>query len=302
MDLVLTRTFVEVVASGSFTAAAERLNITQAAVSMRIRALEDLFGQPLFVRNKGGAVLTAPGEQFRRYAATLSSVWDQARHQLGAPEGYRTVLHIGGQLTLWDHLIRKWLPIMRHRAAHVALHAELNVPRILINQLAAGILDIGIMYTPEVRPGLGVEKLFDEDLVLVSSAARREPAQDAPDVMVDWGPEFLSMYHAAWPHHITSGISFGQGSLALNYILDNDGTAYLPRRLIEAYQRAGHLTAIENAPSFPYPAYIVYSESLNKSLLNLVVETMRKVAAEGGGQLAVLSCKHRAPNPQTSRF
>ena len=58
MDINLARTFLEVLASGSFGAAAERLHLTQTAVSARIRALEDQLGRRLFVRNKAGARLT----------------------------------------------------------------------------------------------------------------------------------------------------------------------------------------------------------------------------------------------------
>ena len=58
MDISLARTFLEVLASGSFGAAAERLHLTQTAVSARIKALEDQLGRRLFVRNKAGARLT----------------------------------------------------------------------------------------------------------------------------------------------------------------------------------------------------------------------------------------------------
>ena len=54
MDINLARTFLEIVSSGSFLAAADRLHLTQTAVGARVRALEDLLGRRLFVRNKAG--------------------------------------------------------------------------------------------------------------------------------------------------------------------------------------------------------------------------------------------------------
>ena len=68
MDTELARTFLEIVSTGSFIRAAERLNVGQTTVSARIRTLEQQLGRPLFVRNKGGASLTPAGEQFLRYA------------------------------------------------------------------------------------------------------------------------------------------------------------------------------------------------------------------------------------------
>ncbi|MEF9605994.1 LysR family transcriptional regulator, partial [Paracoccus sp. PXZ] len=63
MDINQARTFLEVVHSGSFVAAADRLNVTQTAVSARIRTLEESLGRRLFIRNKAGARLTPAGER-----------------------------------------------------------------------------------------------------------------------------------------------------------------------------------------------------------------------------------------------
>ena len=68
MDIELARTFLEIVKTRSFVRAAEQLNLSQTAVSARIRALEEQLGRPLFTRNKNGASLTPAGEQFLRYA------------------------------------------------------------------------------------------------------------------------------------------------------------------------------------------------------------------------------------------
>ena len=58
MDIELARTFLEIVSTGSFVRASDRLNVGQTTVSARIRILEQQLGRPLFVRNKGGATLT----------------------------------------------------------------------------------------------------------------------------------------------------------------------------------------------------------------------------------------------------
>ena len=75
MDIALARTFLEIVAAGNFVRAAERLHVTQTAVSVRVQTLEELLGRKLFVRNKSGATLTQAGEQFMRYAPLLVQVW-----------------------------------------------------------------------------------------------------------------------------------------------------------------------------------------------------------------------------------
>lgn len=82
MNIQYARTFLEIVQSGNFNKAAERLHVTQSTVTMRVKTLEESLGQPLFIRNKAGTQLTAAGIQFQRYAETLVRTWQQAPKSL----------------------------------------------------------------------------------------------------------------------------------------------------------------------------------------------------------------------------
>src|SRR3546814_8837197 len=113
MDISVARTFLEVVKTGSFVNAAVNLNLTQTAVSARIRVLEDQLDRPVFIRNKAGARLTPAGEQFFRFATTLVQVWDRARRAVALPPGRETVVTVGAELSLWSPLLRHWLLWMR---------------------------------------------------------------------------------------------------------------------------------------------------------------------------------------------
>ena len=73
MDIDRARTFLEIIHTGSFLGAADRLHVTQTTVSARIRTLEDDLGRRLFVRNRTGAQLTPAGREFQR-----------ALHQVGS--------------------------------------------------------------------------------------------------------------------------------------------------------------------------------------------------------------------------
>ena len=161
MDIELARTFLEIVATGSFVRAARRLHVTQTTVSARIRSLEDQLGRRVFVRNKAGASLTPAGEEFLRYAPALVQMWERARHQVAVPPGRRTVLAIGGELSLWDPFLLRWLIWMKAEAPDVALRAQVGLPEGLMRRIAEGVLDIAVMYAPQILPGLRVEQLFD---------------------------------------------------------------------------------------------------------------------------------------------
>jgi LysR family transcriptional regulator, flagellar master operon regulator len=79
LDITTARTFLEIVKTGSFVRAAGNLNITQTAVSARIRGLEQQLDRKVFIRNKAGARLTPAGDQFLRFATSLVQIWARAR-------------------------------------------------------------------------------------------------------------------------------------------------------------------------------------------------------------------------------
>ena len=169
MDTEVVRTFLEIVSSGNFIRAAERLNVGQTTVSARIHLLEEQLGRPLFVRNKAGATLTPEGEQFLRYAPSFVQLWERARQKIAVPPGHRAMLAFGGELSLWDPWLLKWMLWMRQSVPDLALRAQVGVPESLMTQVAEGVLDIAVMYAPQHRPGLKIELLFEEKLVLVTT-------------------------------------------------------------------------------------------------------------------------------------
>ena len=280
MDIDLARTFLAVVETGSFVEAAERVHVTQSTVSMRIRNLEDQLGKAMFERSKAGASLTAAGAQFHRHALTLVRVWEQARLEVSLPPGYEAALTMGGQFSLWDEFLLGWLSSMRRNAPHIAVRAQFGFSRVLMQRLIDGSLDIGVMYTPESRPGFSVEMLFEEELVLVSSGPEASDQPDREYIYVDWGPEFRADHTLNFPELSTPGVYMELGSLGLRYLLVNNCSGYFPRRLVQTYLDAGVLVLDPDAPTFSYPAYAVYPSNGDGGMLELALKELKIAAAE----------------------
>jgi DNA-binding transcriptional LysR family regulator len=279
MDITLARTFLEIVATRSFQRAAERLHVTQTAVSARVRTLEDLLGRPLFTRNKSGASLTPAGERFMRYAQTLVQVWERARHQVALPPGRRAVVTVGGELSLWDPLLIDWLLWMRQTAPQLALRAEVGLPDSLVSQAAAGTLDIAVVYSPQQRQGLRIELLIEEKLVLVTTTRRGQPQRTADYVFVDWGPDFAARHNLAFPELAHAPTFVGLGPLGLQYILKAGGTGYFRLNVVRRHLKSGRLRLVPGAAEIAYPAYAVYSESADPKGLMPALAGLRHVAA-----------------------
>lgn len=279
MDTEFARTFLTVVAAGNFVTAAARLHVTQSTVSARIRALEDVLGCTLFVRNKAGATLTPAGRQFQKHALTLVRAVEQARHDVGVPRGFRDVLAVGGRFGLWEQLLLRWLPVIQSITPELSVRAEIGFESDLMQGLVEGRLDIGVMYTPQSRPGLIVEPLFDERLVLVSTEPTGRGELGPGYVYVDWGPEFFAQHSASFPNFIGPAVTTNIGWLGLQHILENGGSGYFPMRLVRSHLNAGRLRLFPRAPTFTLPAYLVHPADTGANALDKALASLRDMAA-----------------------
>lgn len=277
MDIAAARTFLEIVKTGSFVRAAANLNITQTAVSARIRVLEQQLERQLFIRNKAGARLTTAGEQFLPHATTLVQVWERARHQVGVPAGRDTVVSIGAEHSVWNPLLLDWLVWMRRECPDVAIRAHIDAADRVVEQVQEGGLDLAIVYAPPHRTGLITEVLVEETLVPVTADLdRSEPSFD-DYVYVDWGSEFQISHQAAYPEAASPALLVNDGPLALEYILAVGGTGYFRMTAVRPHLDNGRLRLIEDRPKFSYSVHAVYSGQTDRNLIERVRAALRAV-------------------------
>jgi DNA-binding transcriptional LysR family regulator len=278
MDIIVARTFLEIVKTGSFVRAAANLNITQTAVSARIRVLEEQLDRQLFIRNKAGARLTQAGDQFLRYATSLVQLWERARHDVAMPVGRDNVVTVGGEHSLWNPLLRDWLVWMKNECTDVAIRTHIDVPERLIDQVQEGILDLAVLYAPPPRTGVVSELLLEETLVAVSTTASADELSSADYVFVDWGPEFRRNHHTAFPDAPSPALSVNHGPLALDYILAVGGSGYFRMEAALPHLESGRLHLIGNTPRFSYSIYALYSAKADEQLMARVRNGLRTVA------------------------
>jgi DNA-binding transcriptional LysR family regulator len=281
LDINLARTFLEIVSCRSFVQAAERLNVTQTAVSARVKALEDLLGRRLFVRNRAGASLTPAGEQFIRHALALVQVWERARQQVAIPAGRRALVAVGCETSLWAPLLVDWLLWMRKGAPDLALRTSVGGADELVEEVVNGTLDVAVVYAPRQRPGLRIELLIEEKLVLVSTDPDAKAPQPQAYVFVDWGREFAAQHSLAFPELSGAPISSSLGPVGLGYVLAAGGAGYFRQNVVRPHIEAGQLHRIPGAPEFLHPAYAVYADNADATVLKPALLGLRHAADPG---------------------
>lgn len=279
MDIVTARTFLEIVKTGSFVRAAENLNITQTAVSARIRVLEQQLDRTVFIRNKAGAKLTVAGDQFLRFATSLVQTWDRARRTVALAPGSETVVTIGAELSQWSPLMRNWLLWMRRECPEIAISAHIDSADRLMEQVQEGALDVAILYAAPARSGVVAELLFEEKLVLARTTPADRPLLAEDFVHVDWGEEFAVNYHAAFPDTAPGVVSISYGPLALDFVLARGGCGYFRMAAVRPLLASGRMVLVPDSPEFPYSSYAVHSANADEQVMDRVRRGLR-VAAE----------------------
>jgi DNA-binding transcriptional LysR family regulator len=279
MDTELARTFLMVAATGNFVAAASRLHVTQSTVSARIHNLESTLGARLFQRGRNGAELTPAGKRFLRHAKHLVRTVEQARHDVGLPEGFRDVLTVSGRIALWEGFLPHWVAWMREAAPDVSLRLEIGFEADIMQGLIEGTVDIGVMYTPTSRAGLTVESLFDETLLLVTSDLERG-WPDEGYIHIDWGPEFHAQFSDHYPDAPPPTLIANIGWLGVQQLLTYGGSGYFPQRLVRHHLEAGRLTQLPGSPQFKLPAWMVFPRDSDSETLQRALDGLRELARE----------------------
>ncbi|KAA0572393.1 LysR family transcriptional regulator [Azospirillum sp. B21] len=181
-------TFATVVEHGGFTEAASRLGLTQPAVSMQIRNLEERFGVRLVERVGKRALPTAAGRDLLPFIRRMRDEVEAASAAMGRHRaGQAGRVRIGTGATACIYRLPPILTALR--AAHPGLEIIVvtgNTPDIL-DAVEAGALDLALVTLPAVRAGLSIEPVCSEELVCVGPRIGDGPGPDgiAPAALAD---------------------------------------------------------------------------------------------------------------------
>ena len=157
-----------------FGHAAEACAVSQPALSMQIKELEDELSVSLVERRKSGIELTEQGEEIARRARTiLASVrdlMDYAKHQEGVLSG---VLKLGAIPSIAPYLLPAALPELQRRFPALSLQLRETLTSNLVRELVTGTLDLVLVALPIDDPEVETFRLFDDRFILAIKATKQ---------------------------------------------------------------------------------------------------------------------------------
>ncbi len=260
MDTDLLKTFLEVSRTRHFGKAAENLYLTRSAVSFRVKQLETLLGVDLFERQRNNIQPTPAGERMLGHAEAVLTAWERAKQDVSLSQLQSTQLAIGAGPNIWDAYLQGHLQALHVGLPGVALRTEVLPLGVMTRQLMERTLDLAISFDPPKLDQFELVQLGQINLLLVSSIADRmlSQLQTVQYVKVDWGTAFNIIHaqeYAALPVPV---LHTSSARIALDFILNNGGCAFLPEHLVQPLLRLGELHLVSGAAAIPRNVYVAY--------------------------------------------
>lgn len=163
MTLNELRYIVAVAHERNFRRAAERSFVSQPALSLAIRKLEEELGVQLFERSKTDVTVTPVGVQIVEQAqraleevAQIKAIAQQGQDQLAGP------IRLGAIYTIGPYLLPELIPALHERAPRMPLEVEENTTANLEQLLRSGRIDAAIIALPFDAPAVVTQALYDE--------------------------------------------------------------------------------------------------------------------------------------------
>lgn len=254
MNLHHLKVFLAVAEAGSISAGAERLHISQPAVTREIRDLEASLDLRLFDRLPRGVQLTEGGLRLLDYAQRIFSLERAAERDLrDFAQLEQGELHLGASATLGSYLLPPLLT--RFRALHPQIFVSLEVSNtdVVTRQLDEGRISLGFVEGPFVRTDYAHRLLARDALLPVvaphhplaaSQTLSAEKLQNYPLYMREPGSGARVSVEQAYRVHglePRAGMAIGSTEALKRLLADGQGIAWLSQRVVERELASGEL-------------------------------------------------------------
>ncbi|MCK7633105.1 MULTISPECIES: HTH-type transcriptional regulator HdfR [unclassified Shewanella] len=260
MDTDLLKTFLEVSRTRHFGKAAENLYLTRSAVSFRVKQLEGILGVALFERQRNNIQPTPAGERMLGHAEAVLTAWERAKQDVSLSQLQSTQLAIGAGPNIWDAYLQGHLQDLHIGLPGVALRTEVLPLTVMTRQLMDRTLDIAISFDPPKLDQFELVQLGQINLLLVSSLADMavDGVSSGQYVKVDWGTAFNIIHAQEYAALPVPSLHTSSARIALDFILNNGGCAFLPEHLVQQLLHKGELHLVHGANAISRSVYVAY--------------------------------------------
>jgi len=169
MEIRQLKAFLAIAEAKTFTAGARRVNVTQAAISMQIRQLEDEVGLPLFTRTPRRVILTEAGEHLLERARKILREHDAAIEEIaeiaGAEYGR---IRIGSASAMFaTQQLPAILQNLKNKFPNAQISVSSGTSQTLVDKILHGEIDIAFVSLPVDNTHISTDLLFSDEIVAI---------------------------------------------------------------------------------------------------------------------------------------
>jgi len=292
MNLRFVEAFYWVATLKSVTRAAEKLSVTQSAMSSRIAALEDELGVMLLDRRDRQFRLTIPGMRFFVHSQRLLELQREVKAEMGTGAESAVPLRLGAIESVLHSWLIPWVQALRAQRPELALELTVETTPMLLEQMRRGTLDLAFAALPASGEGVRTRALPPMEMVFVGNSRLHKRTRCTLIELAD--SDFLTFQRGSQPHvalmdlfrsvklepkrvHAVSSIS------AMTQLVEGGfGIATLPRSAAKRLLAHRELRVLATQPPLPpLPVFASYRsdaashsvESVVRSALAFIAET-----------------------------
>ncbi len=163
------RSFLAVADAGAITAASERINVTQPALSRRIRQLEEHFGAALLSRGRKGVALTEIGRLVAAEGRVLVGRYEQLAGQVASLQGLTGgTVRIGGGATAVSFILPPAIAAFQREHPGIRFQLREAGSTDVVRDVVGGALELGVVTLPVTSRELTIHELRSDPVVLVA--------------------------------------------------------------------------------------------------------------------------------------
>lgn len=278
MDTDLLKTFLEVSRTRHFGRAAENLYLTRSAVSFRIKQLESILGVPLFERLRNNIHLTPSGERMIAHAETILTAWERTKQDISLSSTQSLQLAIGVGTNIWESYLKNNFQALHVGLPGISLRTDPLNADIMARQLLSRSLDLALSFDALLIDELELLKVANVTLRLFCTEPNKNirNVQDIPYVKVNWGTAFNIQHAQDFECLPIPVLHTGSAAIALEFILQNKGMAFVPEALAAQYIAKEELFSVANAEPMLKSVYLAYSSQNERiSIINKVIPLLK---------------------------
>jgi DNA-binding transcriptional LysR family regulator len=178
------------------------------------------------------------------------------RPPVGTINRFDGALRIASQVSFTNTLLFDWMDEIRAQLPKIALHIESDYSPQMIDDLAFGNLDIGVMYAPRYLPEIQFEQIMTQQFMLVSSFARQlSDVELSTYVRAGYTPAIEKAHSEMLPELSRPRISVGLDLLAILHLKRNGGSAYVPQHAVAELVHSQVAEPVADAPIIEQPVF-----------------------------------------------